>query len=74
MMSCKTTALMLSSDADLTRWARLSLTMHLAMCRHCRAFAKQLHRFSVVALRTSRNVEAEPSPDFEARIVSRILH
>jgi hypothetical protein len=47
--------------------------MHLAMCRHCRAFRRQIETIARDALSVSRAFEAEPRSDFESRIVQALL-
>jgi hypothetical protein len=41
------------------------------MCRHCRAFQRQLKSIGRAARRISDGFEREPSPDFERTIVKR---
>lgn len=74
MMSCKEIALVLSSGAseDGPPGLRAAVWMHVAMCRHCRAFRHQLRRFTALVRASTRAVENEPSSSFEARIVDRM--
>jgi predicted anti-sigma-YlaC factor YlaD len=75
MMTCKDVSTLLSSgalsDAPLSR--RLAARLHLAMCRHCRAFRRQLNVVAGAARRTSAAFEAEPPEDFESDIVKRLV-
>ena len=74
MMNCRDVARALSSGA--TEGASLGLRagvwMHVAMCRHCRAFREQLRRFTTLVRRTATTVENEPSSTFETQIVDRM--
>jgi predicted anti-sigma-YlaC factor YlaD len=74
MMSCKEVSTLLSTgqlaDARLAR--RLVVRLHLAMCRHCRAFKRQLHQLAHAARVVASALEREPGPDFESRIRRRI--
>jgi anti-sigma factor RsiW len=46
MMSCKevTEAATDYLDGNLPFWRKMALRMHVAMCRHCRAFLDQLRK------------------------------
>jgi predicted anti-sigma-YlaC factor YlaD len=72
MTSCKEIALSLSArEIDRqSRMQRMALLVHLAMCRHCRAFNRQLRRFTHLARLAS---EPRDLPhDFESTLVSRL--
>jgi hypothetical protein len=74
MMTCKEVSMLVSSgglpDAPLMR--RLSVRLHLAMCRHCRAFRRQLIAVARAARTLNRVFAAEPGPAFETRMVQRL--
>jgi len=74
MKTCRETAQALSSgEVDEQRLSdRMALVIHLAMCRHCRAFAKQIRRLRVLARLVSEGLASDVPPHFAARIVSRI--
>jgi predicted anti-sigma-YlaC factor YlaD len=69
MLRCREVVELLATDGwrtvPLTR--RVSLTLHLMMCRHCRAYRKALGRLGDVARRLYRTA----TPD--AREVERML-
>jgi anti-sigma factor ChrR (cupin superfamily) len=46
--------------------------MHLAMCRHCRAFTRRIEAIGRAARDAGRGFEREPASDFETRILSRL--
>lgn len=73
MMNCKQVSTLVSmGDIDTAPMAqRLGVWMHLAMCRHCRAFRQQLVRIGQTARVISATLEREPSAGFEAEILSR---
>jgi predicted anti-sigma-YlaC factor YlaD len=74
MMTCKDVSMLVSTGqlatAPLAR--RLGIRLHLAMCRHCRAFKQQIEVIARMARGAGLTFEAEPSADFEAGIVSRL--
>lgn len=74
MMSCKELSLLVSKGelaaAPLAR--RSAAWLHLAMCRHCRAFRRQLEAVARVAHLAAAADEAEPAASFESRIVDRL--
>jgi hypothetical protein len=54
-------------------WLRRgAVWLHLSMCRHCRAFRRQISQLTRLARADSLLVEREPPPDFEARIADRL--
>ena len=71
MMSCHDVSMLVSTGAlgDATLMRRLSVRMHLAICRHCRAFRRQLEALGQAAREAGRTFEGEPSQDFESKIV-----
>jgi hypothetical protein len=54
-MTCKQAShLMATGAADVSPWTtRLVLRLHLLICRHCRAFARQLEALSAAARRVA---------------------
>ena len=61
MLRCKEVAQLVASDAwrepPVTR--RLGVWLHLAMCRHCRAYALQLRRIGAAARRIYEGVATD---------------
>ncbi len=60
MFCCKEAARLLSESLDhkLTFWQRAGLQFHMFLCRFCRHFSRDLHRFDA-ALRTySQQIDA----------------
>ncbi|MEO8522501.1 MAG: hypothetical protein ABI603_14125 [Acidobacteriota bacterium] len=51
---------------------RLSAWLHLAICRHCRAFRRQLNVVARAARLMSHASEDEPPPTFESKIIDRL--
>jgi anti-sigma factor ChrR (cupin superfamily) len=75
MITCKEVSTLVSSGglpaAPLT--VRLGVRLHLAMCRHCRAFKHQLDALARTAGALNRAFEREPAPAFEKMVVQRLL-
>jgi predicted anti-sigma-YlaC factor YlaD len=75
MMTCKEVSTLVSTDdlqgAPLVK--RLGVGMHLAMCRHCRAFRRQLAAIGDAARALSATFGAELRSAFEADVVQRWL-
>ena len=74
MMPCKQVATLLSNGdlAGSSMRTRLAVRLHLAMCRHCRAFARQIEALGRLAGLDARDHEKEPAGDFEAKIARRL--
>ena len=74
MKTCRETAQSLSSgEFDEQGFSeRMALVIHLAMCRHCRAFAKQTRRLRMAARLASARLASAVPQRFEDRIVSRL--
>ena len=74
MMTCHDVSTLVSTgglpDAPLTR--KLGVRMHLAMCRHCRAFRRQIETMARAARAAGLAFERELPQDFESRIVQRL--
>ena len=69
-MTCKSVATRLSAgDLDHSPLrVRLAVWLHLAMCRSCRAFKRQLDALGAAARAVEGRHDREPAEDFEARI------
>ena len=63
MLSCTEVARLLASDQlqDANWIRRLSLRMHLTMCRHCRRYAKQLDLIGAEARQSWTATDADES-------------
>lgn len=61
MLRCNELARMLASDQfrDAGWIRRLSVRMHLAMCRHCRRYARQLDLLGAEARRSCTATDAD---------------
>ena len=60
MRTCHEIAHILASDPPLSPMARMELKMHLLMCRHCSAYAKQLRALGDAAKRLVGDKTAQP--------------
>jgi hypothetical protein len=71
MFSCKKVARVLSSGEleGSGPWSRMSIKLHLMMCRHCTRFALQI-RLIGNALRNF--APEEPPVGFESRLAGRL--
>lgn len=69
MMSCKTVAMLMSTGelADAPLGRRGMVAVHLAMCRHCAAFRRQLRELARGARAASQAFEQELPARFEWR-------
>lgn len=67
MMTCKEVSTLMSTGGlDDARWSvRLAVRLHLSMCRHCRAFKRQLEALAGTARALSASRTAELPNDFE---------
>jgi predicted anti-sigma-YlaC factor YlaD len=74
MMTCHDVSTLVSTgelpEAPLVR--RLGVRMHLAMCRHCRAFRRQVATIARAARAARLAFERELPEDFESKIVQRL--
>ena len=70
MMTCKEVSTLLSTGRleDATWRTRLAMRLHLSMCRHCRAFKRQLDSLAGAARSLSTDNDAELPDDFEATL------
>lgn len=74
MMTCKDVSTLVSLG-DVGSWSvsrRLAIRVHLLMCRHCRAFARQVEMLTRAARRAGAQVAQEPAATFETTIVNRL--
>lgn len=74
MMTCKEVSARVSmgqlEEASPAR--RGAVRFHLMMCRHCRAFSRQVRLIGRVARLIAVDVEREPQSAFESRILDRL--
>jgi len=72
MLRCKEVADLVASDAwresPVTR--RLAVWLHLAMCRHCRRYARQLRGIGAAARRIYEGVQSDQA--HAARVVAAV--
>jgi hypothetical protein len=74
MMTCKEVSTLVSMEQldQAPRARRMAVQLHLMMCRHCRAFRRQLRRIGDVARLIAGEIEREPPAAFENRIFDRL--
>jgi hypothetical protein len=74
MMTCKEVSTLLSMGhvEEAPTAQRMAVQLHLMMCRHCRAFRRQLRVIGQVARLIAGNFEREPTSAFEDRILERL--
>ncbi len=74
MMTCKEVSTLVSSDEVATApiATRMAVWMHLAMCRHCRAFRRQMALIHRAARVVGTAFDREPSAGFENKILDRL--
>jgi len=74
MLTCKEVSTLLSTGGlDNAPWrARLAVRLHLSMCRHCRAFKRQLDALASAARTLSASRDTELPGDFEATLSERL--
>jgi hypothetical protein len=70
MMTCKEVSTRLLRDES--EGVRLQLWMHLAFCRYCRAFRRQLRLMRQAARATASRFASEAGAEFVSRTVDRI--
>lgn len=74
MMNCKDVSTLIS-EGDRGSWTvsrRLAVSFHLLICRHCRAFARQIEALAAMARRLSGATASEPPETLEASILDRL--
>ncbi len=74
MMTCKEVSTLVSMGkvASAPMAKRMAVWMHLAMCRHCRAFRRQMVLIGRASRLVSEAFEREPSPRFEGKILEHV--
>jgi hypothetical protein len=74
MISCKEVSPLVSTGglAEAPFARRAGVWMHLAMCRHCRAFRRQIQAIARAARALGRDFETEPGSRFESKIVETL--
>jgi predicted anti-sigma-YlaC factor YlaD len=72
MMTCHEVSRIVSEGTlDAAPWRlRLGAWLHFAICRQCRAFARQVAALAIVAKEAARG--HEPDADFDARLIRRL--
>ena len=72
MISCKSVATLLMSDQlqAQSRWRRMEVRLHLAMCRFCSRLARQIEQLRSATRRVSEQEEADSS--LEDRLIRRL--
>jgi len=71
MISCKdVSTLLMSERLHSQKWSkRWEVRLHMAMCRHCSRFARQLRQLSAAA----KGIRVDhPDSDFEERLLDRL--
>ena len=74
MIRCQEVATLISTDAlpALGVWRRLSVRLHLMMCRHCRRFASQVALLGRMAREIAHGYDVELSPEFVDRVTRKL--
>jgi len=70
MMTCKEVSTLMSTGGlDDARWGvQIAVRLHVSMCRHCRAFKRQLEALAQSSRTLSALLDAELPRDFEATL------
>lgn len=73
-MTCKEVSTLVARGelAEVSFARRLAVRLHLAMCRQCRAFQRQLEAISAAA--RAQAAAPDPGQDFEARLTRRMAN
>ncbi len=71
MMTCHDVSTLVSTGALAAApfRRRVGVWLHLTMCRHCRAFKRQIDTIARAARAAAEAFDGELSEDFESRIV-----
>jgi predicted anti-sigma-YlaC factor YlaD len=74
MMTCKEVSTLVSTaDLQTASFARrLGVGLHLAMCRHCRAFRRQVNAIRDAARALNAMFDTELPAAFEANLLQRL--
>lgn len=74
MMTCREVSSLVSKgdieSASIAR--RMAVWLHLAMCRHCRAFRRQMALIGRASRLVGEAFAGEPSPGFEGKILGHL--
>lgn len=75
MMTCKqvSTAISTGDFETASLWTRLSIRFHLAMCRHCSAFVRQIQALTRAARRSSAEQAGQAPADLGRRVAEKLL-
>ncbi len=75
MFSCAEVVRKVASDEAVNAdfWEKLRLRMHLAMCRHCSRFVRQLKEMKQAAKDVSTVIPEAEVADARARVVEGLL-
>ncbi len=73
MISCRNVARLLTSDelAAQSRWKRMEVRLHLAMCKFCSRLARQLELMRIAARRLPDSTKEDK--DLEERLARRLF-
>ena len=72
MPSCREVTNLLTSEGEATWWRSVTVRMHIAMCKHCALFARQIRLLSQ-ALRVSwAPPAAEDVAVLKRRVIERL--
>lgn len=78
MISCKQASQLTSQalDKKLSMWERLSLKLHLIICKNCQRFSQQIHKLHVTIRSMGKQIEEDINitlpKETKKRIVSSI--
>ena len=74
MMTCKEVSTLMSkgSLADAPGSVRLAARLHLAMCRRCRAFKRQLETLTRTARSVAASFDQELPKEFESTVAESL--
>lgn len=74
-MTCKqvSTAISTGDFETASLWTRLNIRFHLAMCRHCSAFFRQIQAMTSAVRRSSAEQTGEAPADLERRVAEKLL-
>jgi len=76
MLSCQSASRLVSQSLDRPlHWQeKLALRFHLAICRHCRRFVKQLNQLQSAVKTMMQRTEADASIMLKPEAKARIMH
>jgi len=72
MISCKSVAALLMSDQlqSQSRWRRMEVRLHLAMCKFCSRLARQIEQMRSSARKVAD--QETPDPGLEERLIRKL--